>query len=620
MNITLHALSAFLVAVLLARLRVAGATLAALAFALHPVQVESVAWISELKNVLSGVFYLLAALVYLRFDRTRRPAAYGGAALLFLLALGSKTVTATLPAALLVVLWWQRGRLERRRDLLPIVPLLALGLAAGFFTAWVEHVYIGAQGTAFDLTWIERGLVAGRALWFYAGTLIWPLGLVFTYPRWEVSQFVWWQYLYPIAALVVVGLCWRVRSRTRAPLAATLLFAGTLFPALGFVDVYPFRFSYVADHFQYLASIPVLAALAAGLWILLRRLGGLQPAPPGAGTPAALPVWASLVVLLAVGIPLGFLTRSESRYYASAEALYRETIRRNPGAWIAHNNLGGLLLDDKPEEAAVHVEEALRLEPDLAEAHNNRGILWHRQGRIAEALAEYERAASLEPGLARAHNNRCLALTQLGRLPEALTACETALALDPDYPEALYHSGAVLQMVGRAGQATARFERAVELDPTYAEVHYQLGLARQRAGRLDDAVRQYRIAAELRPRFAEAHNDLGLVLAQTGRLEEAVVAFTRAIEARPAFADASFNLANTLLALGRLDEAVPHFEAALVIRPDDAAAHNNLGVALLELGRAREAAPHFREALRLAPNLGQARENLRRALAGGAGS
>jgi len=600
-NISLHALAAFLLAVLLGRLGVPGGWLAAFLFALHPVHVETVAWISELKNTLSTVFYLLAALAYLRFDRSRNAKVYGAALLLFLLALGSKTVTATLPAALLVVFWWKRGRLDRQRDVLPLVPFLLAGLGGGAFTAWVEHAYIGAHGAAFDLTWIERALVAGRALWFYAAKLVWPVDLVFTYPRWTIDEGVWWQYLYPIAAITAFGLLWRFRLRSRAPLAVALIFAGTLVPALGFVDVYPFRFSFVADHFQYLASMSVIAGVAA-----------LNPRPSGRAP-------ASMAVAAVVVTALGFLTWSESHSYVSAETLYRETIRRNPEAWIAHSNLGGILLDERPAEAAEHVEQALRLNPDLAEAHNNRGILLHRAGRLAEALSAYERAARLEPGLARAHNNRCLALTQLGRAAEALAACETALALDPDYPEALYHSAAALQMVGRAEEATGRLERAVELDPSYAEVHYQLGLAYQRSGRLDAAISHLRTAAELRPRFAEARNDLGLALVQAGRLDDAVAAFTAALGVRPDFADASFNLANTLLTLGRPAEAVPRYEASLEVKPDDGAAHNNLGVALLQLGRARDAVPHFREAIRLSPDLAQARDNLRRALAEGGG-
>jgi protein O-mannosyl-transferase len=198
-NIFLHITAAILVAVILRRLAIPGAYLAAAIFALHPVNVESVAWITELKNTLSTVFYLSAALVYLGFDHRRRASLYAGALGLFVLGLLSKTTTATLPAALLVVFWWQRGRLSWRRDVLPLIPFFVLGAAAGLFTAWVERVIGGAQGADFNFTIVERCLIGGRAVWFYLSKLFWPVNLTFIYPRWHVSQGVWWQYLFPLA-------------------------------------------------------------------------------------------------------------------------------------------------------------------------------------------------------------------------------------------------------------------------------------------------------------------------------------------------------------------------------------------------------------------------------------
>ena len=229
-NILLHVAAALLVALILRRLEVPGAYLAAAIFALHPIEVESVAWISELKNTLSAVFYLSAAAVYLRFDERRKMPWYFVALLLFVLGLLRKTVTATLPAALLVVFWWQRGRLSWRRDVLPLLPFFSLGAAAGLVTAWVERTIGGAQGTAFNFTIVERCLIAGQAVWFYLGKLVWPADLIFIYPRWHVSQAVWWQYLFPLAALVLLAVCWRLRRRWRGPLAGLLFFAGTLFP------------------------------------------------------------------------------------------------------------------------------------------------------------------------------------------------------------------------------------------------------------------------------------------------------------------------------------------------------------------------------------------------------
>ncbi|HUL73738.1 MAG TPA: glycosyltransferase family 39 protein, partial [Vicinamibacterales bacterium] len=334
-NIALHACSAGLVLVILRRLAVPGAWLAAVVFALHPVQVESVAWMTELKNTLSGALYLGACLAYLRFDAVRSRRAYALAAVLFVLALLSKTVTATLPAALLVVFWWRRGTLRWREDVWPLVPFFAIGLASGLLTAWVERTQIGAVGAAFQLTLVDRCLIAGRAFWFYLAKLAWPADLIFIYPRWHVSAAVWWQFLYPAAALALLAALWWYRTRSRAPLAAMLFFGGTLFPALGFVNVYPFVYSFVADHFQYLACLGPIALAAGGVATLAGRW---RPALAAASPPPA-----ALAGALALALPLGVLTWNQCRQYADAETLYRTTLARNPECWMAHVNLGKVL-------------------------------------------------------------------------------------------------------------------------------------------------------------------------------------------------------------------------------------------------------------------------------------
>jgi hypothetical protein len=271
LNILLHATGACLFFTLLRRLIVPGAWLAALFFALHPVCVESVAWISEQKNTLSTVLYLCAALAYLRFTDDRRPARYALATALFLAALLAKSVTATLPAALLVLAWWRHGRISWRDEVRPLLPWFALSAIAAAVTAHFERTQIGAQGSDFALTFAQRLLLAGRAPWFYAGKLLWPADLSFIYPHWTLDPATLWPWLFPLATLALVTALWVSRARSRAPLAAVLLFIGALFPALGFVNVYPFVFSFVADHFQYLASLPLFALVAAGLTTLASR-------------------------------------------------------------------------------------------------------------------------------------------------------------------------------------------------------------------------------------------------------------------------------------------------------------------------------------------------------------
>ncbi len=666
-NIVLHALSAFLLGVILTRLGVPGARLAAAIFALHPVHVESVAWIAELKNTLSGVLYLGAGLAYLRYDERRTGPFYGLALALFVLGLLSKTVTATLPAALLVVLWYRRGCLSWRGDVVPLVPFFVLGAAGGSLTAWVERTLIGARGAEFAFTLVERALIAGRAFWFYLGKLVWPAGLTFIYPRWEVSRVSVAHYAYPLGAGLLVAGLWLVRKRSRAPLAAALYFGGTLFPALGFFNVYPFRFSFVADHFQYLASIGVIALFAAGAAQLARRCG--------LGPKSAAATAAGICAVLAL------LTWNQSRQYTDAETLYRATLRRNPSCWLAHVNLGILELPRDKKEAEEHFAAALRLKPDLAEAYINLGLPKFSEN-IELAQAYFREAVRLRPDSAEAHNNLGCALQQVGRLEEALEHFDEALRLRHDYADAHYNRGNTLLKMDRLREAEAHFRRAVELrpdaaeircrladalrrmgrlgeaifeyreavrlKPDYAEARFNLGYALHEAGRPDEAVVQYSIALEYKPDAAEIHNNLGAALDQLGRLEEAAGHFARAVRLRPdsaearnnlAFAlhrlgrleeavvqyeetlrirpdypDADIRLANALQRLGRLEQAVEHYRKALSRTPEAADVHNNLGAALELLGRLSEAVAHYREAVRLNPASEEARENLRRAL------
>ncbi len=665
LNLLLHALAAFLVALILQRLSVSGAWLAAVIFALHPVHVESVAWVSELKNTLSGVFYLWAVLTYLKFDNTRDWHRYAGALALFALALLSKTVTATLPAALLVVFWWRRARLEWRRDVLPLAPFFALAAAGGLLTTYVEWALIGAQGAEFQFTLIERFLIAGRAIWFYLGKLLWPANLMFNYPRWLVSQAVWWQYVYPLGVIVVLAGFWLMRRRSRGPLAALLLFIGTLFPALGFINVYPFQFSFVADHFQYLASIAVIAPISAILAGLVRRWR--VPARPAG---------AALTVL--AGGLMGVLAWGQSRQYADAGTLYRATIARNPASWLAYNNLGTLEAATHPEEAISHfnralqikphnpdalnnlgsvlrglgrleeaeirLREAVRLDPDYFEARYNLGITLQKLGRpealnqleaavrrnpnfadahfalgnalkavgrIEEARNQYQQALQLRPDYADAHYNLGMISLELGQ-PGAESHFQQAVQLKPDFPEARNSLGNVLQAMDRHDEAMTQYREAIRLKPDFADAHYNLGNLWQKLGRSEEAIAEYREALKRQPGFAEAYNSLGFALTGTGNVGEAIACFREAVNLRPDYADAFFNLGNALLETGRLGDAVPQYQQALRSKPGDADAHNNLGAALEGLGRLNEAAVQYREALRLNPDSTHARANLAR--------
>ena len=506
LNVLLHASAACLFGILLRRLMVPGAWLAALLFALHPVCVESVAWISEQKNTLSLLFYLGAALTYLRFDAGRDPRRYALASGLFVLALLTKTVTASLPAALLVVFWWQRGRLDWRRDVLPLLPWFVLGAGSGLVTAHFERTLIGAQGADFNLDWVQRGLLAGRVSWFYLGKLLWPADLIFIYPHWTIDAAQWWQWLFPGALVgVVAGLAgWSCRHR--APLAALLLFAGTLFPVLGFVNVYPFVFSYVADHFQYLASLAIFALAAAGLCAGLSRL----PRAASALTVAA---------LLAV---LGTLTWQQAATYRDVFTLYESTLQRNPECWMAHNNLAMALTGaGRVEEAVPHLEQALRLRPEMAEALSNLGDDLTKLGHPREGIPHLEHALRLQPGYAEAHNNLGSALMASGQSAAGIAQFEEALRLRPGYAIAHDNLGLALASSGRTAEALTHFEQAARLDPTYADAELNWAIGLTLSDRFPEAVAHFEKALQLAPASAQAHFTYARALAKAGRNAEA---------------------------------------------------------------------------------------------------
>jgi protein O-mannosyl-transferase len=423
-NVVLHAACAWLLLLGLRRLHVAGALFAAAFFALHPVHVESVAWISEQKNTLSLFLYLGALLRYLRFDEDRRTRDYALASGLFLLGLLTKTVVATLPGALLVILWWRRSRLEPRRDVAPLVPWFAVGAAAGLVTAWFERRLLGAEGASFAFTISERCLLAGRVVWFYAGKLAWPTDLTFVYPRWDVSVPAWPYVLYALGAIVALGSALWARRRSRTPLAAALFYIGSLFPVLGFVNVYPFVFSFVADHFQYLASLGPIAAAAGGAGVLLQRQDGVRRRVGEAAGVA-------LVVVL------GALTWRQSHDYRDARTLYEQTLARNAGCYLCLNNLAAFsLAAGDTQAAAARYREVLQIKPDSVEALSNLGNLQLQSGAVQQAIESYESALRLAPNNVVTRTNLGIALLTAGRVAEARAQYESALRIMPDYEPA----------------------------------------------------------------------------------------------------------------------------------------------------------------------------------------
>lgn len=394
-NVLLHAMNALLVWLALSRLRIRGAWLAAAIFALHPVNVESVAWITERKNTLSTLFYLLTIIAWLRHEENSNHWYYKLAFGTFALSLFAKTTTSMLPFTLLILMWLKGLRITRRR-IGDIIPFFIMAGMMGALTVWWERNHQGTYGEEFSFSAVERMLIAGRAIWFYLGKLVWPANLSFSYAKWDINaadprQYIW------VAALIILAIAiWRLRRLGKGLTAAPLFFVITLVPMLGFFSLYTFRYSYVADHYQYAACLGPIALFS---WII-----------SGKWKPQALGV---LVPAIILGT-LGFLTWQQAHIYMDEETIWTDTLAKNPDSVLANDNLGTILGDrGQYEESIEHYKAALRISPDF-ETYQNIGVNLSSLGDYDEAIEYFNKALELCPDSPAPHFNLAVALYRKG--------------------------------------------------------------------------------------------------------------------------------------------------------------------------------------------------------------
>ena len=634
-NILLHLVNCLLLWRLLDRLAIPGAVLIAAVFAVHPLHVESVAWIIERKDMLSGLFYLTAVLTWIRFDESPGPGRYTLALVLFIAGLLSKSVAVTLPAALLIWHWWQRGRVTAV-DLLRLAPFAAVGVA---ITLADLAFYTSREPLELGYTLAERTLIAARALWFYAGKLLWPVNLAVIYPLWEIDSgdFLAWAYLAGAAALA--ALLWVGRRRIgRGPLAGALFFAVTLAPVLGFIDFGYMQFSFVADRFQYLAGIGVLAVLVGG-------------AAYGAGKmPEAYRVAAGGLAV-AVILGMAMLTWRQAGVYRDEIALFSHVVAHNPEARDAHLNLGSALFEadrfedgltasriavqqrpdsagalanlgralvalEQLEDAERHLRRAVQADPRSTTAHQNLAEALRKQERFAEAVESYRAVLAIDDSFALAYAGMGTALFGAHRYTEAVTALEQALSLQPDLPTAAslrIHLGRANSELGHLDEAEQHLMRAIELEPDSVEPLFDLARLRFRQGRAADADEFLDRAREMRPADPATLHNLAEALRTHGRHEEAVANYRAALEIDAEFAPALAGLGIAFFQWERYEEAIDALEQALALQTDLPIAGSSpyvfLGRAALNLGRP-EAADYFAQALRHDPRDHEALDHL----------
>jgi len=476
-NVFQQAACAVLLWRVLLSLKIPGAWLGAALWAVHPVEVESVAWITEMKNTESGLFFLLSILFFVKWLRTKylkerigRGWCYTVSLVFAALAMASKSSTVVLPVVLCLCAWWMEGRWHWR-NLARVAPIFLMSIAASAVSMWMQKLQLVTDtDPQWVRTWPERMAGAGDAVWFYLGKLVWPHPLITIYPRWKINAGEWLSYLPLLAVVIVLFILWLKRESWSRPwFFVFTYFLAALLPVLGLVDNTIFRYSLVFDHLQYLASMGPLAMAGAGLvrladFIILEKL------------------WLRTALYTGLLLTLGLLSWQRAWAYESEETLWTDTLAKNPNCWVGDNNLGRALNQKGQVDAAMALfQRALVFNPGYAEAYNNLGITLAEKGQLDQAIDRFQASLKIYPNFAEAHYDLGRALFLKGQVDAAIDQCQKALEINPYFADAYNNLGVAFLQKGQVEEAMAQFQEALKLKPDYSDAQKNLAKAQARA-------------------------------------------------------------------------------------------------------------------------------------------
>ncbi len=554
-NLILHITNSLLLWLLLHKLKIPLPWLAGLLFAIHPVNVESTAWITERKNLVSMIFYLLSLISFTKFEESEKRYLYILSLFTFLLALLGKTSVVMLPLVLLFFSWWKKGNAPLKEIRL-YIPFFLLSLILGLVTVWFQYNRAIGDDIVRTDNLLSRLSIAGIALWFYLYKALLPFHLSFVYREWSIDEREILSYIPGILFVLSMYILWLKRKTWGRPFFfAVGLFSINLFPVLGFFNIYFMRYSPVADHWQYFSIAAIIALATGGGSTLFRRIPSLYRY--------------AVILPVAVAILLSVLTWNRTKAFRDVESLWKDTLHKNPNAWMAYNNLGlHHARQGKTEEAISLYVKSLEIKPDHWEAYNNIGIAMMKKGNLKEAEQHLRKALIHKPNSRDVLNNLGVTLLKQERLEEAAQYFRRILSDNPGYIEAMINLGNTLLKSGSIDEAIDSYTKAMNIDPRNPELNNNLGKAFEIKGKPEDAVKLYKNALKGRPDYTETHKNLGIIFAKTKNLDKALYHLQKAAALNRNDMDVRYNIALALELKGDISRAVREYENLLKITPN----------------------------------------------------